>query len=98
MKIEKNVPMPEARGRKPHDHYSEVMSKLEIGDSFVAEGERSQTIQSAIRRSARRAGIKVTTRQLNEGDEQFVADKVKIRVWRVEGEPTVRIASSEQSE
>lgn len=86
MKIEKNIPIPEQRGRKPNGTYSEVMSKMDVGDSFVAEGDKSQTIQSAVRQAARRIGIKVTTRQLDETDPQFNPDKVKIRVWRIEGQ------------
>lgn len=85
MKIEKNIPIPEQRGRKPSGTYSKLMNAMEVGDSFVAEGEKLQTVQSAVRQAAHRAGIKITTRQ-----EEAEGEVVKLRVWRVAGEPAAR--------
>lgn len=76
IQIEKNVPIPEFRGRKTYDTYKDVLSKLEFGDSFVAEGEKMGTLQSSIRQAAKRAKINITVRR--EGEEG-----VKLRVWRV---------------
>lgn len=76
MKIDKNVPLPESRGRKRAITYGDVMKKLEVGDSFVAVGEKMGSVQSAVRQAAKRAGIKITARR--EGTEG-----VKLRVWRV---------------
>lgn len=77
-RIDKGVPLPESRGRKPCGAYAEVMSKMEIGDSFVTEGEKMPSLQSAVRQAAKRARITITARR--EGEEGF-----KLRVWRVEG-------------
>ena len=86
MKIEKNVPIPdESRGRKPRGTYSEVIEKLEVGDSFVVEGYSAATMQSAVRQAAKRAGIKITIR--HEEDDRSESEKVRLRVWRVEGTP-----------
>lgn len=86
MKIEKNIPIPERRGRKPNGIYSKLMGAMQVGDSFLAEGEKLQTVQSAVRQAAHRAGIKITTRQ-EDSDEENV---VKLRVWRIEGVPAAR--------
>lgn len=81
MKIEKGIPLPgEDRGRKPRGTYSDVVEKLEVGDSFVAEGTSGPTMQSAIRAAAKRAGIKVTIRNITSDDDV----NVKLRVWRIE--------------
>lgn len=76
IQIEKDVPMPEFRSRKTYSAYKDVMSKLEVGDSFVAEGEKMPTLQSAVRQAAKRAKVNITVRR--EGEE-----RVKLRVWRV---------------
>lgn len=52
------------------------MSKLEVGDSFITDGEKMTTLQSSIRQAAKRAKISITVRR--EGDEG-----IKLRVWRV---------------
>jgi hypothetical protein len=75
IQIEKNVPMPESRGPRGYGAYREVMKKLEVGDSFIAEGSKMTTLQSAIRQAAKRANINITVRR--EGEEGC-----KIRVWR----------------
>lgn len=92
MKIEKNIPIPEQRGRKPNGTYSSLMGQMQVGDSFLAEGEKLQTVQSAVRQAAHRAGIKITTRREEEDEHgnKFPEGIVKLRVWRVEGEPTAR--------
>lgn len=92
MMIEKNIPVPERRGRKPHGTYSKVMEELGVGDSFVAEGANVQTVQSAVRQAARRAGICITTAQ----DEDSVPGAIRLRVWRIEGEPGKRCESEAQ--
>jgi hypothetical protein len=76
IQIEKGVPMPETRGPRTYGAYREVMAAMEVGDSFVAEGEKMPTLQSAVRQAARRAKINITVRR--EGEES-----VKLRVWRV---------------
>lgn len=81
MKIEKGVPIPAAGGRKPRGTYSDAIEKLEVGDSFTVTGENAATMQSALRKAAKRAGIKITVRNLTrQGDVE-----VTLRVWRVEG-------------
>lgn len=83
MKIEKGVPIPDGRGRKPRGTYSDVIGKLEVGDSFTVTGENAATMQSALRQAAKRAGIKITVRNMTEQGDELAT----LRVWRVEGEP-----------
>lgn len=85
--IEKGIPLPEVRKRQPKGQFGEVMAKMEVGDSFVCEGEKFNTLQSALRLAAKRAGITITTRRENEEAET----PVKVRVWRV-ASPVVDMA------
>lgn len=79
MKIEKGIPIPDGRGRKPRCTYSDVIGKLEVGDSFTVTGENASTMQSALRQAAKRVGIKITVRNITErGNYQTT-----LRVWRV---------------
>jgi len=69
VKIDKNVPIPLARyGQRVRD---DVMSKLEIGDSFVVENNKEACNWY---QSARKVGIKLARRKMK--DESF-------RMWRV---------------
>ena len=78
IQIEKGVPMPEVRARKSYGTYKDVMAKMEVGDSFVADGEDGKvtTLQSSIRQAAKRAKVNITVRR--EGEEGC-----RLRVWRV---------------
>jgi hypothetical protein len=88
MKIEKNIPVPEGRGRKRSITYVDLMRQMEIGDSFLAERGKMGSIQSAVRQAANRAGIKITARLEGEKDDQ------RLRVWRIENE----IESAEEND
>lgn len=78
--IEKGVPMPEPRGRKPGSH-AETMKKMAVGDSFVFEGTKLGSMQSVVRMAASRLGIVITTRQeIIENDP--TPEVVKLRVWK----------------
>lgn len=68
--------MPEVTQRKTYGAYREVMAAMEVSDSFVAEGGKITTLQSAVRQAAKRAKINITVRR--EGEEGC-----KLRVWRV---------------
>lgn len=65
--IEKNMPIPEYTQWGKNIHF---LKKLEIGDSFVVEGNS----RSSFLISARRMGIKAVSRSLGNG---------KARIWRV---------------
>lgn len=80
MDIEKNIPIPEkVRGRKAKYEFG----KMEIGDSFFAEGEAS--VQVSILTCAKRHLPKrfITQKATQPGSE---SDLVKhgFRCWRVE--------------
>lgn len=74
--IEKNVPIPPLV-RRQWGVYAEALQELEVGDSFVAEGANMATLNSSIRQSAKRLGIKITAR---------AESKTKLRIWRIEGD------------
>lgn len=81
--IEKGIPLPEVRKRQPKNPYIEVMAKMEVGDSFVCEGAKFNTLQGALRAAAKKAGVSITTRRENENED---GTGVKVRVWRVAGD------------
>lgn len=68
MKIESSVPIP----LKP----SEVLGRMEIGDSILDEGQNSETSKlfAVARKQPKRAGKKFTARAVSGG----------LRIWRVE--------------
>lgn len=67
-KIEKNIAIPQ---QTKWGKNVEFLKKLDVGDSFVIEKE---SIRGSFGVSARRLGIKLTTRKLEDG---------KIRLWRI---------------
>lgn len=79
IKIEKGIPLPEVRKRQPKSPYDEAMKQMEVGDSFVCEGVKFNTVQGTLRRAAKKVGINVTVRRESEED----VSPVKLRVWRV---------------
>lgn len=84
MKIEKGIPIPETRGRKRIcENYESVMKELEVGDSFVATANVFTTLQSMVRRNAKRVGINIVTVRLTEDGEPEGAP-ARVRVWRVD--------------
>lgn len=75
MKIDKGIPMPEARGLKERKHHKvyELVEKMQIGDSFLAD----ETVVfkgcfSTRCHLEKKYGIKLAQRKTAEG----------IRVWR----------------
>ena len=75
MKIDRGIPPPEKRGRPTNNAYEVLMRQLEIGDSFVPEGDEAHHAkQTIIRRTAKRLGIRVTI---------SVAEDGSMRVWRI---------------
>jgi len=68
IKIEKKVPLP-SRGR---NNYRLVYEQMEPGDSFKIQKNQYQAALMA----ARRLGLKITTRKIDEGS---------LRVWLVSG-------------
>ena len=82
--IEKNVPRPlVTRGNGHHPNY-EFLSTLEIGDSFVINGnmpDYKPTCSSTLYAQAKERGLKVSIRT-EEGPAKL---PTRIRVWRVDG-------------
>jgi hypothetical protein len=71
-RIEKNVPLPESRG-KAKSELRVVMESMEVGDSIViprTEIGRAEGVMNTVRA----AGKRFATRVINEG----------IRIWRRE--------------
>lgn len=79
IEIEKGVPMIEKRGRPANRPYDDVLRNMEDTDSFVLSGDNINTMNSMIRAAARRVGVKVVIRRI-EDDEN---GEVRVRVWRV---------------
>lgn len=72
-KIEKSIPIPEARGRRAKKYPFEQM---EVGDSFfvpLEEGKSPSAIHASIATAKHRLGINLTTAREEGG----------IRVWRI---------------
>lgn len=70
-KIEKNVPIPPRRGRRS----KYPVAELKTGESFlVPQGtfKKSQSVVSTLYAAAKRAGVKVSVRIMDDG----------VRVWR----------------
>ena len=72
-KIEKNIPIPEAKGTYA-SKFSRLVSKMEIGDSFLMAGGSGNERNSFLQSSRRYRPMKFTTRTVEGG----------IRVWRIE--------------
>ena len=60
IKIEKNIPAPETRGRRPQ--YEIPWDDMKVGDSFLFEGS-----VSTIHRSAKAYGVNMVTKRTEEG-------------------------------
>lgn len=69
LQIERNIPLPETRGRHS-SRYRDVVAKMKVGDSFVAP----ESIRNGISGIAKRCGVVLTVRKLKDGE---------IRVWLV---------------
>ena len=70
IKVQKGIPVPEGDGRPrvyPFD-------RMKVGDSFVLSAEESklESRRQSVLNSARRQGVKITTR----------IESGKVRVWR----------------
>jgi hypothetical protein len=71
-KIEKGVPIPPRRGRKS----KYPVASLKDGESFLVPTgsfKKAQSVVSTLYAAAKRVGIKVSVRIMNDG----------VRVWRV---------------
>ena len=68
--IQKNIPMPSITGKKRT--MSDLLQKMEVGDSFVANSEKM--VQNAYL-NAKALGIKIARRSI-------IGKKGKFRVWR----------------
>jgi hypothetical protein len=68
--VEKGVPLPGSRGHE--NPYKEVLETMNVGESFVAEGERSGSVSGAANSSLKPK--KFTSRKVEGGH----------RVWRAE--------------
>lgn len=83
--IEKGVPMPESRGRRKQDEYDAALSKMEIGDSFVAEGTTLNKTLGRLRGACRRTGAHISTRTLEHSEvPNALEGMIYLRVWRIE--------------
>lgn len=74
---EKGIPIPSNISRTPRNEYVKVLEGMEPGDSFsvmLEETENMKTVQSKVRQSAKRRGIKIVANQVSE---------TQLRVWRV---------------
>jgi hypothetical protein len=69
IKIEKNVPMPEARGETIYP-----FSDMEVGDSFFVPGRTPNQMQNSASHWRKKNGWKFTTARENDGT----------RIWRKE--------------
>lgn len=73
-KVEKNVPLTNPRAE--HRSYIGTLESMEIGDSFFVPAEHesdSKRVSVSCHIAAKRLGIKVSTRKLENGS----------RVWRI---------------
>lgn len=70
MKIEKDVPIPTDGTRLTAQGYTQTFREMEIGDSVVMDF----ALQSSIYSCSKLAGIKITTRKINN---------TQMRVWRI---------------
>ena len=70
-KIEKNVELPKIMGRAA----SYPFGTMEVGDSFAYSTEKPGNVNSALRHAAKRVGIKLTIRAI---------DETSFRAWRIE--------------
>ena len=76
--IEKNVPIP-APGTSRQRKWKRILSRLDVGDSFVAPcgrtGADRNRVGSSMAFGAKAAGIKIATRRTEDGN---------LRIWRVQ--------------
>ena len=74
LEIEHAIPIPES-GRKPGNNWTEVVQKMEIGDSVLVSNAKAQNVAATFRTAALRSGFdyKFTTRKIDGG----------VRIWRV---------------
>lgn len=69
--IEKNIPIPHKRSSKRKHEYA-FLRQLEIGDSFLINGEFKELMRLAT--YCRRLGFKITQRQISSN---------QYRLWRI---------------
>lgn len=67
MKIDRDIPLPASR-----QEHKYPFTRLEVGESFLAEGRSVSAITALARYYTKKLGFKYTCRSLPEG----------IRVWR----------------
>ena len=82
--IEKNVPRPPIRMRDGKRAKYDFLTTLEIGDSFVINGnmpDYKPSCSSTLYAQAKERGLKVSIRT-EEGPAKL---PTRIRVWRVDG-------------
>lgn len=65
--IEKNIPLPEKRSVYP-------FADMKVGDSFFAEGKKTNQLQNAAKHWVKSKGWKFTAQSTDDG----------ARIWRVE--------------
>ena len=78
---EKGIPIPSNISKAPRNEYVKVLENTAFGDSFsimLDEGENMKTVQSKIRQTAKRRGIKIVANQVSES---------QLRVWCIGNEP-----------
>jgi len=73
VKIEKNVPMPETKGKGRNPIWQNLALQMEIGDSVLLKASQAMSFRKGAEAVGRK--IKQTTQGCPQG---------KARVWRVE--------------
>ena len=71
VKIEKGIKIPPKRGRKRKYEYP--WGDMKVGDSFEVSGVNETSFRVQVSQAASKWGIKLTTRQSENG----------LRVWRI---------------
>ena len=76
-KIDRGIPIPPLRDKRPRrDKYGttkEVLSQMEVGDSFFVGGTAATDVLDKFYNPANRMGIRITARRVDGG----------VRVWRI---------------
>lgn len=72
MKIEKGIPIPMKKANSKNN-FATILRSMEVGDSILFD--RTETKPSSFYVCARRLGLKITVRELDEKQS---------RVWRTE--------------
>ena len=72
MKIEKGIPIPMKKANSKNN-FATILRSMEVGDSILFD--RTETKTSSFYVCARRLGLKITVRELDEKQS---------RVWRTE--------------